>query len=155
MIKIGDKAIEFALYNTDRNLVKLSDFSGKNIVLAFYPGAFTSDCQKELCVFRDSLANFEKMDAIILAISVDSPWANRAFKEQNMFGFHILSDYTRAVSHSYGGIYEDFAGLDGYKAAKRSVFVLDKKGIVVYSWITDNPGIEPDYQKIREIIEKL
>lgn len=154
-MKIGDEAIGFELYNTDRNLVKLSDFSGKKIVLVFFPGAFTSDCQKELCTFRDSLANFEKMDAVILAISVDSPFSNRAFKEQNMLDFQILSDYTRAVSLLYGGIHESFANLAGYSAAKRSVFIVDKNGNIAYSWISDNPGVEPDYQEIKRTVENL
>jgi len=154
MLNTGDKAVDFQLFNTNLEKVKLSQFRGKKVVLVFYPGAFTSVCKKELCTFRDSIARFEKLDAVVLGISVDSPFANKAFKEQNMISFELLSDYTREVSRRYGGVHEDFAGMEGYTASKRSVFVINPEGIITYSWVTDNPGEEPDYASVLTAVEK-
>ena len=154
MLNTGDKAVDFQLFNTNLEKVKLSQFRGKKVVLVFYPGAFTSVCKKELCTFRDSITRFEKLDAVVLGISVDSPFANKAFKEQNMISFELLSDYTREVSRRYGGVHEDFAGMEGYTASKRSVFVINPEGIITYSWVTDNPGEEPDYASVLTAVEK-
>ncbi|AKI97065.1 peroxiredoxin [Kosmotoga pacifica] len=155
MLSTGDIAVDFELFNTELEKVKLSQFKGKKVVLVFYPGAFTSVCQKELCAFRDSITNFEKLDAVVLGISVDSPFVNKAFKEQNMISFELLSDYGREVSRMYGGVYKDFAGMEGYSASKRSVFVINPEGIITYSWATDNPGEEPDYERVFAEVEKL
>lgn len=148
MIKVGDRAPGFSLVDTNRQPVKLADFAGKNVVLAFYPGAFTKGCEKELCAFRDILANLEALDAQVIGISVDSPWANGAFAAANRIGFPLLSDYTRAVSRQYGGVHEGFAGLQGYSVSKRAVFVVDAKGIVRYVWVSDDPGREPLYAEV-------
>ncbi|MBI4811308.1 MAG: peroxiredoxin [Ignavibacteriales bacterium] len=149
-LKIGSKAPEFTLFDTDRKERALSEFLGKKTVLAFYPGAFTGICTKELCAFRDAMANFNNMNAQVIGISVDGPFANKAFTEKNQLTFPLLSDYTADVSKKYGGVHEDFAGMKGYTAAKRAVFVLDKGGLVKYAWISDNPGIEPPYDEINK-----
>ncbi|OAA20842.1 peroxiredoxin [Kosmotoga sp. DU53] len=154
MLDTGDKAVDFELFSTNLEKVKLSQFRGKKVVLVFYPGAFTSVCKKELCTFRDSITKFGKLDAVILGISVDSPFANKAFKEQNMISFELLSDYTREVSRRYGGVHEDFAEMKGYTASKRSVFVVNPEGIITYRWVTDNPGEEPDYASVLAAVEK-
>ncbi len=154
-LKLGDKVPSFLLYDTERKRRSLNEFLGKKLVLAFYPGAFTSVCQKELCTFRDSLSNLSALDAQIIAISVDSPFANKAFAASNNLTFPILSDYSRGVSEQYSGVYKDFAGLDGYAASKRAVFVVDQKEIVRYVWITDNPGVEPNYDEIKNILLEI
>ncbi|QAA75957.1 MAG: Alkyl hydroperoxide reductase subunit C-like protein [Candidatus Bipolaricaulis sibiricus] len=148
MVKVGDRAPAFSLVDTERRPVKLDDFAGKSVVLAFYPGAFTKVCQKELCAFRDMLANLEALNAQVLGISVDSPWANGAFAAANRIPFPLLSDYTRAVSRQYGGVHEDFAGLPGFSVSKRAVFVVDGGGVVRYAWVSDDPGVEPPYAEI-------
>lgn len=155
MVKVGDQAPGFSLVDPDRRFVKLADFKGKKVVLAFYPGAFTTVCQKELCVFRDMLANLEALDAKVVGISVDSPWANGAFAAANRIGFPLLSDYTRDVSRRYGGVHEDFAGLKGYTVAKRAVFVVDPQGIVLYRWVSDDPAVEPPYGEIERVLRSL
>lgn len=154
MVKVGDRAPEFSLVDTERRPVKLADFRGKNVILAFYPGAFTKLCQKELCAFRDMLANLEALDAQVVGISVDSPWANGAFAAANRIGFPLLSDYTRDVSRQYGGVHEDFAGLQGYSVAKRAVFVVDRVGIVRYAWVSDDPGREPPYAEVEAALNE-
>ncbi|MDI6766374.1 MAG: peroxiredoxin [Bacteroidota bacterium] len=151
-LTIGTKAPDFKLYDTDRKERTLAEFLSKKTVLAFYPGAFTGACTKELCAFRDAMANFNNMNAQIVGISVDSPFANKAFSDVNKLTFPLLSDYTREVSKKYGGVYENFADIIGYSAAKRAVFVLDKDGIVKYPWVTDNPGVEPPYEEINKVL---
>jgi len=154
VIKVGQRAPEFALVNTQREPVKLSSFLGKNVVLAFYPGAFTKVCQKELCALRDMLANLEALDAQVLGISVDSPWANGAFGAANRIAFPLLSDYTRAVSRQYGGVHEDFVGLTGYSVSKRAAFVVDRQGFVRYAWVSEDPGVEPPYAEVEAALAK-
>jgi peroxiredoxin len=155
MLLKGEKAVDFSLFGTDLQAYRLNSYFDKKVVLVFYPGAFTSVCQKELCTFRDSLANFERLDAQILGISVDGPFANRAFKDQNSLSFPLLSDLGGEVSRFYGGVHEDFAGVKGLTVSKRAVFILDKEGKISYSWVSDDPKIEPNYSEIREQLEKI
>lgn len=152
MVSIGEKAPEFTLVNHEMKPISLSDYSGKKVVLAFYPGAFTGGCKKEMCSIRDELAQLEEVDAHVLGISVNDPFSNKAFHEDNLLNFPLLCDYNREVVKSYGVYHEDFAGLTGYTAAKRSVFIVDGSGSVSYKWVTENPGVLPN---ISEIIEEL
>ncbi|MCX7983928.1 MAG: peroxiredoxin [Bacteroidetes bacterium] len=152
MVTKGDKAPSFSLYDADRTERSLQEFTGKKVVLVFYPGAFTSVCTKELCTFRDTLAKFNKLNAVVLGISVDSPFANKAFADANKINFPLLSDYERKVSELYGGVHRDFAGLKGYTAAKRAVFVIDERGVVVYTWVTENPANEPPYDEVEQAL---
>lgn len=154
-IKVGDKAPGFTLVDTDKKPRTLNEFLGKKTVLAFFPGAFTGVCTKEMCTFRDSISNFGTMNAQVVGISVDSPFANKGFATANNLQFPILSDYTHKVVKQYGIEMNNFAGLEGYSAAKRSVFVLDGSGTVRYSWISDNPGVEPNYDEVKKAVETL
>ena len=147
-IKVGSKAPEFTLFDTDRKSRQLSEFHGKKVVLAFYPGAFTGACTKELCAFRDAMSNFNNLNAQVVGISVDSPFANNAFATQNNLQFPLLSDFTREVCKQYCGVYEDFGGIKGYSASKRAVFIVDANNTVTYAWISENPGVEPDYNAV-------
>jgi peroxiredoxin len=152
-VKIESKAPEFSLFDTERKSRSLSEFHGKKVILVFYPGAFTGVCTKEMCEFRDALARFNEFNAQVLGVSVDSPFANKSFAEQNKLQFPLLSDYSREVSRQYCGVYEDFAVLPGYTASKRAVYVIDESGRVKYAWITENPGVEPDYNAIAEALK--
>jgi len=152
-IKTGGKAPEFTLFDAEKNPRTLSEFRSRNVVLAFYPGAFTGVCTKELCAFRDAMSNFNALNAQVVGISVDSPFANKAFASQNNLQYPLLSDYSREVSRQYGGIHEDFAGMKGYSASKRAVFIVDPNGTVKYAWVTENPGVEPDYAAISEALK--
>lgn len=144
----GAQAPEFTLIDAERKSRSLSEFLGSKTILAFYPGAFTGVCTKEMCALRDALSEFSKFKAQVVGISVDSPFANKGFADHNRLTFPLLSDFNREVSKKYVGLYDDFAGVKGYTAAKRSVFVLDQKGIIRYVWVTENPGTEPDYAAI-------
>lgn len=154
-IKVGQKAPDFALNDTDLKTKRLSDFLTRTLVLAFFPGAFTSVCTKELCTFRDSIARLGSLKAQVVGVSVNDPFSNKAFAEKNLLTFPLLCDYNREVVKLYGIELPDFAGLKGYTAAKRSVFIIDKNGIVRYVWISDNPRIEPNYEEIEKILEQV
>jgi len=155
MVKEGDKALDFALLDTDRKKRELKEFMKDKLVLAFFPGAFTSICTKEMCALRDSLARFNKMNAHILGIGVSDPFSNKAFAERNGLTFPLLSDYERKVIRAWGIALDDFAGMKGYTAAKRSVFILDKTGTVRFRWVSDDPGKEPDYAEIEKKLKEM
>ena len=155
MAAIGSDAPDFTLFNNKREKVTLSEQRGKNVVLAFFPAAFTGVCEKELCTFRDSLALFNDLDATVYGLSVDSPFANNAFAEKNQLNFPILSDYAREAVRAYGVAHDDFAGMPGYTAAKRSVFVIDKQGKIAYAWVADVPSQEPNYDEVQAAVRNL
>lgn len=154
-IKVGDKAPDFTLNGTDLKPKKLSNFLTQTVVLAFFPGAFTSVCTREMCTFRDSLARLNNLKAQVVGVSVNDPWANKAFAEKNLLTFPLLCDYNREVIRLYGIELKDFGGLKGYTAAKRSVFVIDKNNIVRYVWISENPGMEPNYDEIEKFLQQI
>jgi glutaredoxin-dependent peroxiredoxin len=152
-VKVGNTAPEFTLFDTEMKSRSLSEFHGKTLLLAFYPGAFTGACTKEMCAFRDAMEKFNRFNSQVVGISVDAPFANKAFANQNNLHFPLLSDYTRTVISQYCGVHEDFAGLKGYTASKRAVFIIDENGIVKYAWISENPGLEPDYNAIDKALK--
>jgi len=154
-IDVGDKAPDFTLIDTDLKPRSLSEFIGNKIVLAFFVGAFTSVCTKEMCTFRDSMARLTDLKAQVIGIAVTDPFSNKAFAEKNFLSFPILSDHKREVIRTYGIELPDFAGLKGYSTAKRSIFILDKAGIVRYVWISDDPRVEPNYGEIEAFLEKM
>lgn len=147
-LKKGDKVPDFTLYDTERKERSLGEFLGDKTVLAFYPGAFTGVCTKEICQLRDSMTTFNSLGASVVGISVDSPFANKGFADAHRITFPLLSDFTKVVSAQLSGLYDNFGYLKGYTASKRSVFVLDKAGVVQYAWLTENPGEEPPYPEI-------
>lgn len=153
--KVGEKAPDFTLTDTEMKTRKLEEFHGKKVVLAFFVGAFTSICTKEMCAFRDSMSRLIDLKAQVIGISVNDPFSNKAFAEKHRLTFPILSDHERKATRSYNLEMPDFAGLKGYTAAKRSIFVLDKEGIVRYEWITEDPTVEPDYAKIEEVLTEI
>jgi glutaredoxin-dependent peroxiredoxin len=154
-IKVGEKAPDFTLPDTDKQPRSLSEFLGKKIVLAFFVGAFTSTCTKEMCEFRDSMARLIDLNAQVIGISVNDPFSNKAFAEKNRLPFPILNDYKREVTKTYGLELPNFAGLDGYTVAKRSIFILDQNSIIKYVWVSDNPMVEPNYQEIQKILQQI
>ncbi|MFC1802911.1 peroxiredoxin [Thermoproteota archaeon] len=155
MVDVGSKAPGFTLVNHEMKKVTLSKYKGKNVLLAFYPGAFTSVCKKEMCTIRDDIAKLEEIGVQILGISVNDPFSNKAFHEENVLNFPLLCDYNREVVKKYNVYHENFAGLEGYVAAKRSVFILDSEGIVKYKWVSENPSVEPDYDEIKDKLSEI
>lgn len=154
-IKVGDKAPDFALSDVDLKPRSLKEFLEQKVVLAFFVGAFTSTCTKEMCAFRDSMSRLIDLKAQVVGVSVSDPFSSKEFSEKNRLPFPILSDYKREVIKQYGLESPDFAGLKGYTVAKRSIFILDKDGIVRYVWVSENPAVEPNYQEIQNALEQI
>jgi len=153
-IKIGQEAPDFTLYNTDKQQVALSSLHGKNVLLLFFPFAFTGTCTKELCATRDNLTVYQELHAEVFGISVDSPHALKRFKEDLNLNFALLSDFNKEVSTAYDTIYETFSlGTKG--VSKRSAFVIDKEGIVRYVEVLENPTEIPDFNKIQECLKNI
>jgi peroxiredoxin len=148
MAQLGSKAPEFTLVDSTLTPRSLKDFAGRKTVLAFYPGAFTGVCDKEMCTFRDSLAQLNAADAQVVGISVDGPFANAEFAKRNRLEFPLLSDYGRTAVEAYGLALNDFAGMPGYTVAQRAVFVLDADHVIRYAWVAEHPGTEPDYAAV-------
>jgi peroxiredoxin len=148
-VEIGEKPPDFQLHDQNRAIRSLRDFLGKKTVLAFFPGAFTGPCTREMCTFRDSMQALGDLEAQVVGISVNDPFSNKAFADANRLQFPILGDYARETVKSYDVFHENFAGLKGYTAAKRSIFILDDEGIVRYKWISEDPGKEPNYEEIK------
>ena len=154
-VKVGNKAPDFNLPDIDMKPRSLKEFLGQKVVLAFFVGAFTSVCTKEMCSFRDSMARLIDLNAQVIGISVNDPFSNKGFAEKNMLPFPILSDYKREVIKQWGLELSDFAGLKGYTVAKRSIFILDANGIVRYRWVSDDPAVEPNYQEIENALKQI
>jgi len=147
-IKTGDKAPAFTLVSDEKKEVSLSDYQGKQVVLLFFPMAFTSVCTDELCQMRDNIADYNNLNAEILAVSVDSPFTLAKFKEDQKLNFPLLSDFNKEASRAYGSLYEDFVlGLKG--VSKRSAFVIDGDGVVQYSEVLENAGDMPNFEAVR------
>ncbi len=155
MSRVGEKAPEFSLYDTDLNLVFLKEFRGKKVVLAFYPGAFSTVCRREMCTLSEKVMEFDRLNAQILGISVDGPFANRAFKMQNGISFPLLCDFNREVTEKYGILLRNFYAIHGYSVANRAVFIVDKEGILAYVWKAKDVGEEPDYGLLVERVGKV
>ena len=155
MSNINEIAPDFNLKNTEKNDIALSSFKGKTVVLAFYPGAFTGVCDTEMCSLRDSMNSFNDLNATVLGISVDSPWANAEFAKKYEINFNLLSDYNRDVSKAYDMIFNGLGGLEGYECSNRGVLIIDGEGLIQYRWVAENPGIEPNYSEIIEKVKSL
>jgi peroxiredoxin len=149
MSLVGQPAPALALLDNSRQSVSLESLRGSKVVIAFFPAAFTGVCEKELCTFRDSLAELNGLNAKVLGVSVDAPFANAAFATKNALTFPLLSDYARVAVTAYGVAHENFAGMPGYTAAKRSVFIVNEEGTITYEWIAPSPGVEPDYAAVK------
>lgn len=156
MVEIGNAVPKISLVDTELKQVDLSEASkGKATILAFFPGAFTGVCTKELCTFRDSMGKFNSLNGRVYAISVDSPFANKGFKDHNNLNFPILSDYRKDAVKAFGIELNNFANLKGYTAAKRSVFIADSKGTIKYKWVSDDPTVEPKYAEIEAAMKNI
>jgi len=147
MVSLGDSAPSFTLTATDKSKVSLSDFSGQRVVLAFYPAAFTGVCTTELCTFSNQLSSLNDVGAVVLGVSVDSPFANGAFAKENGIEFTLLSDVHRTMIADYGVTFENFV-IDGYTVANRAVVIVEADGTVGYIWTCESLGEEPDYDAI-------
>ena len=153
-LQVGDKAPDFKLYNSDKQEISLSDYTGKNVVVLFFPLAFTGVCTAELCEMRDNIALYSKLNAEILAISVDSLFTLEKYKAEQNLPFHLLSDFNKVVSAAYGSLYENFVlGMKG--VSKRSAFVVDSEGTIQYAEVLESAGDLPNFTAVQEALASL
>lgn len=153
MLQPGQPAPEFALYNTDKKLVKLSELRGKNVLLLFVPYAFTGTCTKELCTVRDDISYYDKMNATVFGIAVDTPYSLAKWKEEQKLNMDLLSDFNKEAMTAYDTKYESFGAMQFRGVAKRSAFVIDRNGILRYAEVLENAGDIPDFGKIKACLE--
>lgn len=151
--EVGSKAPSFSLLDTDGNEFNSSSLAGKKAVIAFFPAAFSGVCAEELCTFRDALADYSALDAEVLGVSVDGRFANGAFRDANNLPFPILSDYKQSAIADYDVVWPDFAGMDGYTAARRSVFVIGSDGNISWKWLSDVPSDLPPFDEVKSAVE--
>lgn len=153
MSLLGLKAPELNLQNGNFEHINFTNFKDSNVVLLFYPLAFSSVCTTELCTIRDNMKIYNSLNAKVCAISVDSLFVQKAFKQSQNLNFELLSDFNKIVSTSYGCINNDYYGMKG--VSKRAAFVIDKKGIVRYEEILEQDDVLPDFFKIQTILSDL
>lgn len=153
-IKVGQTAPDFSLFGTDKNKVTLSELKGKNVLVLFFPQAFTSTCTKELCAVRDDIARYSNAQAQVLGISVDSVFTLAKYKEEQGYNFPLLSDFNKETSTAYGTIYHDWI-LEMKGVSKRSAFVVDKVGVVQYAEVLEKAGDLPDFEAINLCLAAL
>ena len=153
-LKPGDTAPDFSLYDSAKNKVTLSDLKGHNVLLLFFPVAFTSTCTKELCSMRDNIALYNQANAQVFGISVDSLFTLGRYKEDQQLNFPLLSDFNKNVSTEYGTLYDTFV-FDMRGVSKRSAFVIDKAGIVRYAEILETATDLPDFEAIQKTLSTL
>jgi len=147
----GDQAPDFKLYSSDLTEISLSAFKGKKVVIHFFPMAFTGTCTEQLCTMRDNFSYYEGINAQVLGISVDSPFALAKFKEVQNYQFPLLSDFNKEVSKAYGAFYDEFVfGLKG--VSKRAAFVIDEEGKVLYAEVLEDAKELPDFKAINEAL---
>ena len=152
---VGDVAPDFSLpAGPGPDRVTLSEFRGERpVVVLFFPLAFSSVCTDELCAVGQALESFGELDARVLAISVDSPFVTQRFARELDAGFPVLSDFNKEAMTAYDVVYEDFFGLRG--VAKRSVFVVDRDGVIRYAWVTEDADRLPDLDAVRHALAAL
>ncbi|MHA4808176.1 peroxiredoxin [Flavitalea flava] len=153
-IGIGQQSPDFSLYDSDKKKVSLSDLKGKNVLLLFFPQAFTGTCTKELCSTRDNIALYNQANAQVLGISVDSVFTLAKYKEEQQLNFPLLSDFNKETSTAYGALYDSFV-FDMKGVSKRSAFVIDKEGIVRYAEVLETATDLPDFTAIQNILKDL
>ncbi len=156
-VKVGDEAPNFSLKDTSNQTHNLSDYKGKNVVLLFFPAVGTGVCEKELCSTRDSMKDYEGLNAQVFGISVDGPFSQKLWADKYQFNFPLLSDFNKEVAPAYGAFYELWlAGKWDLKGvAKRAAFVIDKQGVLQYAEVLENAGEEPNYAAVQECLKKL
>ncbi len=153
-INVGDHVPSAVVFDRDLNPVDLASYGrGKPLVILFFPGSFTSVCEKELCTFRDQMALYNEIGAEVVGISVDTPFCQKAFAEKNNIGYPLLSDFNKEAIRAFGVVLPELKGLK--ELAQRAAFVVDADGIVRWRWVADNPGLEPPYDEVAEAVKKL
>ena len=154
-IQTGQQAPAFTLFDTDKNKVSLADQKGSNVVVLFFPLAFTGVCTAELCSVRDSIATYNNTNAKVFGVSVDSLFTLGKFKAEQNLNFPLLSDFNKDAAKAFGVLYETFPAFDMQGVSKRAAFVIDKEGVVRYAEVCPTPGDLPDFAAIQQTLAGL
>jgi peroxiredoxin len=154
-LAVGTTAPDFTLLGTDMKPVSLSSFKGQKVVLAFFPAAFTGVCKAELCSFQNAIQRLNGMNATVIGVSADLPFSNNAFAAANGLTFPVVSDWNLATIRAYDVELPNFAGIEGLSRSTRATFVIDADGVIRYAHVTENPGVEPNYDEIYAAVEAL
>lgn len=154
-IQVGQAAPAFTLYDTDKNKVALADLKGKNVVVLFFPLAFTGVCTTELCNVRDNIAVYNNTNATVLGVSVDSLFTLGKFKAEQNLNFPLLSDFNKDAAKAFGVLYETFPAFEMQGVSKRAAFVIDAEGVVRYAEVCPTPGDLPDFAAIQQTLTTL
>ncbi|MBV4357030.1 redoxin domain-containing protein [Pinibacter aurantiacus] len=149
----GTKAPNFTLYDSEKKQVSLHDFHGKNVLLLFFPFAFSSVCTKELCSIRDDIGNYGSLNAQVLGISVDSLYSLDKFRKEQQLNFPLLSDFNKEVSKAFDVLYDVFPAFEMKGVSKRAAFVINKDGVIVYSEAKEVPSELPDFESIKSALQ--
>jgi len=153
-LQVGQQAPAFLLYNTNKKQVSLGEQKGQNVLLLFFPFAFTSVCTAELCSVRDNFKIYESLNAKPFGISVDSLYTLKRYKEEQSLNFDLLSDFNKEASVAYGALYETFSyGMLG--VSKRAAFVIDENGVIRYTEVLENASLQPNFEAIRETLTAI
>lgn len=153
-LQVGDHAPNFTLFSSDKQPVSLSDYSGRPLLILFFPQAFTGVCTTELCNVRDHMVEFNSLNTQVLGISVDSVFTLAKYKEEQQLNFVLLSDFNKKVSTAYGSLYNNFV-FDMHGVSKRSAFIVDADGKIVYAEVLENAGDIPDFSAINQKLKSL
>jgi peroxiredoxin len=153
-ITVGQAAPKFKLFNTEKKEISLDDFKGKNLVVLFFPLAFTGVCTAELCSVRDNYNVYTSLNTEVVGISIDSLFSLGAFKKEQNYNFNLLSDFNKTASKDYDSLYETF-GFGMLGVTKRSAFVIDKDGIIQYAELLEDAGKQPNFDAIKACLEKI
>jgi peroxiredoxin len=146
---VGAPAPDFTLASTAGGNVTLSSLRGKNVLLAFFPLAFTGTCTKELCAFTEDFSQFQSADTVVLPISVDSVPTLKEFKSKEKIGVDLLSDFKREVSRKYGTLLEDLF------FSNRAYVILDRAGIVRWTFAEETPGTRRENTELLAELKRL
>ncbi len=153
--QIGEKVPSVTLFDTDKNPVSLTDQQGKNLVILFFPLAFTGTCTAELCNVRDNIGSYNNTNAQVYGISVDSLFSLGKFKAEQNLNFPLLSDFNKEAAKAFGVLYETFPAFEMQGVSKRAAFVVDKEGVIKYAEVCPTPGDLPDFAAIQETLKSL
>lgn len=155
MISVGQNAPSFKLFDSDKNKVDSAGFKGTNLLILFFPLAFSSVCTAELCSVSDNLKTYNNANATVLGISIDSLFVLNQFKKMQNINFTLLSDFNKTVAKDFGVLYDTFPAFDMVGVSKRAAFIIDKEGIIQYAEECASPGELPDFESIQQKLSFL
>lgn len=156
VLRIGHKVPEFSLFDSEGKERRLSEFLQRGpLTVIFFPFAFSGVCDREVCVFRDNASGANPLKGNIVGISVDSVFTLKIFAGTYNPGYPLLSDFNKKTTKAFDVLQDSWVDF-GYKGvAKRSVFVIDRQGVLRYRWISEDPGKEPPYEEVISATSKL